>query len=525
TAGQIARMRALFATGGSRASLLTSTGCSSGSTACGTPASLSSSSITATTATVSWGAVTGATAYNLRYKLTSSGTWTTVNNLTSTSTNLTGLTASSTYEFQVQAVCGSTSGSFSSSATFTTTASSSTCAEPTSLMASSITSNSAVLTWGAVSGAIRYNVRWKLASATSWNVVAVTTNSYSLTGLTASTQYQFAVQTVCSSTLSSNYSSTASFTTSSSVSCGTPTGLTISSITATTATISWTAVTGATSYNVRIKASTSSTWTTLTSTSTSMGVTNLQASTTYNVQVQAVCGSTSSNYSTQVNFTTAASGSCTDSYEPNNSQSAAKAITTGTTITAKICSATDVDWYSFANTSTSQNIKVTLTNLPADYDLELYNASGTMLYYSNNGGTTSESIIYNNAPVATYYVKVYGYNGAFSTTSNYSLLASRSSTAFSRMSENLVEETSSELPLFHLYPNPSRDVATIEYLGTSSNVQVQVLDLMGRIVLQGQLSAESSKLSLNLEQLGTGFYLVQVQDENSKSTQKLQVIR
>lgn len=119
TTGQKARLQALFATGGSRASLLTSNGCGAPAPSCGIPASLATSNITNTSATLSWAAVTGATSYNVRYKLTSSTAWTTTTS-TTTSVNVSGLTLGSTYEFQVQAVC-SVTGAFSSSVNFTTT--------------------------------------------------------------------------------------------------------------------------------------------------------------------------------------------------------------------------------------------------------------------------------------------------------------------------------------------------------------------------------------------------------------------
>ena len=121
SAGQKSRMLALFATGGARASLATSTGCSGGGTVtCGTPTGLTASSIANTSANVSWSAVTGATSYNLDYKTAAATTWTSINT-TATSRSLTGLTASTTYNFRVQAVCGSTPGSYSGTNNFTTT--------------------------------------------------------------------------------------------------------------------------------------------------------------------------------------------------------------------------------------------------------------------------------------------------------------------------------------------------------------------------------------------------------------------
>ncbi len=120
----------------------------------------------------------------------------------------------------------------------------------------------------------------------------------------------------------------------------------------------------------------------------------------------------------------------TDAYEANETLAAGKAIGVNVNNSAYICPATDIDWYSFTSSSTNNNIKVTLTTLPFDYDLEMYNASGTLLYSSTNASTTFETILYNGAPAATYYVKVYGYNGATSS-SAYTLRVSTQSVAWS----------------------------------------------------------------------------------------------
>src|SRR6185295_641336 len=116
-----------------------------------------------------------------------------------------------------------------------------------------------------------------------------------LTGLTPGTDYQFKVQTVCSAG-SSSYSTAASFTTA--TSCDIPTGLTSSNIATTSATVSWTGVPGAATYNLQWKASSSSTWTTVGGiTTTSSNLTGLAAGTTYQFQVQTVCSYGASPYS------------------------------------------------------------------------------------------------------------------------------------------------------------------------------------------------------------------------------------
>ena len=123
--GQSSRMGALFATNGARASLLTSQGCvaPTTTTTCAVPTSLTATSITATTATLGWAAVAGATSYSVQYRLTSATTWATVT-ATTNSIAFTGLVASTAYTFQVKANCSATlSSAYSTTAAFTTLAS------------------------------------------------------------------------------------------------------------------------------------------------------------------------------------------------------------------------------------------------------------------------------------------------------------------------------------------------------------------------------------------------------------------
>ena len=125
------------------------------------------------------------------------------------------------------------------------------------------------------------------------------------------------------------------------------------------------------------------------------------------------------------NFTTTI---CNDVYETNNTSSQAKAISLGNTISAVISSANDIDWFKVTTPNNSNtNLEVNLSNLPADYDLYVYNKSLKLIGSSTNSGTSNEVVIYNsNARKATYYIKVIGKNGAFNTSQCYSLLAQTS---------------------------------------------------------------------------------------------------
>ncbi|PTX64211.1 putative secreted protein (Por secretion system target) [Kordia periserrulae] len=83
----------------------------------------------------------------------------------------------------------------------------------------------------------------------------------------------------------------------------TPTGVTTSGVTDAEATVSWTAVPGAT-YDVRYRQVGTSTWTTNAVSGTSTTLTGLSATTQYEVQVRSKCTSGNSSYSTSVTFTT-----------------------------------------------------------------------------------------------------------------------------------------------------------------------------------------------------------------------------
>src|SRR5437867_10078853 len=140
--------------------------------------------LTSSLATFSWTAASGASSYNVRYRVVGNYSWTTSTSST-TSFNATGLNPNTNYEWQVQTVCSGGTSSFSSSTTFTTSGTSG-CNTPAGLNAGNITNSSAVLSWTAVSGALSYNLQWKKAYSSSWTTVSsLTTNSYNLTGLSS----------------------------------------------------------------------------------------------------------------------------------------------------------------------------------------------------------------------------------------------------------------------------------------------------------------------------------------------------
>lgn len=125
---------------------------------------------------------------------------------------------------------------------------------------------------------------------------------------------------------------------------------------------------------------------------------------------------------------------CPDIQEPNNTQATAGTIALATNYNALIATNTDNDYYKFT-VAAGSSITVSLTTLPFDYDVQLLNSAGTVIGSSTNGGTTSETITYNNAAAGTYTVRVFGYNGAFSATLCYTLRVTSTAAACSNVPE------------------------------------------------------------------------------------------
>lgn len=169
---------------------------------CSVPSGLSASSLTTTSALLSWSAVSSAGSYNLQWKPASSTTWTTINAITTTSFTLNGLSAGISYNYRVQSVCGTTTSAYSASGTFTTPATNpvneviyqwSGAIQPTSaVVVAKLTSNSSTCRLVvSTSSALSNPLYSAFASAsTSNNRMAKMT----VTGLTPGTTYFYAIE-------------------------------------------------------------------------------------------------------------------------------------------------------------------------------------------------------------------------------------------------------------------------------------------------------------------------------------------
>jgi hypothetical protein len=376
------------------------------------------------------------------------------------------------------------------------------CTSPSGLTASSITTTSATVSWTAVSGATSYDVDYKASSSSTWINAATGTTAVSvgLTGLTQGTTYDYRVRTNCASG-SSAYSA-AQFTTTGTVACAAPTGLTSSAVTSSGATVSWTAVSGALSYDVDYKLNSSSTWTNAASatTSTSVALSGLTSATLYDWRVRATCSAGNSTYATAQFTTLSTTCASTLDNSTNGNISGAATIPFNTNVTGLISPTGDIDNYKFVIT-TGGTATVTLTTLPFDYDLKVLNSAGTQLAISQAGSTTSETIT-RTYTAGTYYAQVYGYNGANSATSCYTL---RVQLGTASRGGDLI---TGDVQKVDVFPNPVNNIVNINLTGYTGKSDLRLFDVNGRIVLNRQVSTTNTPLDISA--LPAGVYMLRI---------------
>ena len=302
--------------------------------------------------------------------------------------------------------------------------------------------------------------------------------------------------------------------------CGSATGLTASAITTNSATVSWNAVASAISYDVDYKAASSGTWIPAATNTTSLSVnlSGLSASILYDWRVRADCSGGSGSYVQSQFTTTAGGGACPGPYdiEPNGNTGQAQIISLNTDISGTLGVRNDNDYYRL-NITTGGSIQISLTTLPANYDLSLLNSTGGVLATSSNNGTSDETINANVSNNTTYYIRVYPRNnGAWNANSCYTLRV-QTSTA----SRNLDDITSRVVPVkggLSLFPNPAKQTINVSLDQINEKTEIKVYNIMGNLVMR-QLSNKTNTL-LNISKLPAGVYMVSAGDgietKNSK---------
>ncbi len=511
---------------------------------CNAPTGAQTTLVTTASARLNWIPSPANTQVQLEYQAVGAQSWINIPvSQGATFIDLTGLSPASGYNWRVRTVCTTLQSNwvtlnFNTQALVTP--------PPAALATTDITAGSAQLNWGTLQGAT-YRLEYQKTGASAWTVLATaaTSNTFYLAGLTASTGYLWRVSATASGSTSgfaqTNFSTTAS--------CTTPTGLVTSGISSSGITLGWTNLKGVSGYRVEYRVAGAATWISSPNLTTNKyTLTGLLAATPYEWRVRTLCSGGNSAPSAIQSFTTSGPP-CPDPYEPNNSKTALKAIATGSPIFAAISTGTDQDWFSFTNTAAAPNIRISLTQLPANYSMTLYGSDGRALVKAAKTGLVDETISYNTNKVGTYWVQIFPASSTgFDPSKCYRLIVNiQSGTntpetedepeiiytdepgAVSTQSNAVAQKKAEENKnLFNkhdvqIFPNPAYGSLTLRFTKlVAGQVTIALYNNLGQPVMEKKLNSEQGDRTetLSISHLPEGIYLVKMQSKEGAIIKK-----
>ncbi|MFA6368643.1 MAG: T9SS type A sorting domain-containing protein, partial [Bacteroidales bacterium] len=334
---------------------------------------------------------------------------------------------------------------------------------------------------------------WKEVSATDWTMVSVagTTISYNLTGLTASTAYEFkAFATTASGTV---YGTTENFTT---LAQGItpPTVVTVAAdqIAQTVATLNGTITAGnetITAQGFEWKEVSAADWIIVSATGATIthNLTGLTANTAYEFKSFATTA-TGTEYGATQNFTTLAIVPPTVVTTPATITSGTEAILNGTiTVGSEEITAQGFEWKAASATDWT-NVIGTLSDDALTYNLIALTAN-----------TAYEFKAYVTTASGTLYGE----------TLNFTTLG-------------LTGVDGKEISIM-MYPNPATSHTNLIVEGVSGETKIVVSDVQGRILNTINTKAVNGVVeqTIDLNNLAKGVYYIRIQNSNINRTQKL----
>jgi fibronectin type 3 domain-containing protein len=260
------------------------------------PTGVVAKAVSAVQINLTWPAVTGAASYVVARSSTSGGPYATVGTPHSAAFSNTALSAATTYYYVVQAKNLSGLSATSPQASTTTAP-----LAPGGLSATVVSSSQVNLAWSAVSGASGYRVlRSTVSGGPYTNVGSATTTSFADSGLAPATTYFYTVQATNGSAPSARSTQVAALT-----DPAAPTGVTATAASVSEIDLTWSAVTGATSYVIQRSPTSGGPYTTIGSaTSPTFADTGLSPATPYYYVIQATNASGSSASSAEASAVT-----------------------------------------------------------------------------------------------------------------------------------------------------------------------------------------------------------------------------
>ncbi|RYY18901.1 MAG: T9SS type A sorting domain-containing protein [Cytophagaceae bacterium] len=448
-----------------------------------------------------------------------------------------------------------------------------TCAYPTGVAVSNVTTTSAAVAFTAPASGTTYSLiygPYGFNPATGGTTVAATASPVALTGLTPNTRYQVYLRANCGTTAGlSTYSDQVTFQTL--PTCTAPTAITVSAITGTGATVTFTGPTNGTGYTYWVLPRGSAAPTTggTAATASPITLTGLASSTNYDFYLRANCSSTDqstivgpvafatacvlpvvvNSFPYTENFDGVAVGTlpCGVTVADANADSRTWSVVADATGSAPnamryIYSTANAanDWFFTPAITLASGFRYQLTfkyraqaatfpeALEVKYGTAATAAGQTTTLFTNNNiiNTTYATTLPGTAAgqVATITPTVGGnyYFGfhAISGVDEFYLYVDDVV-----ITRSIITATKSAAldQAISVFPNPSQGVFALDIHGIAAKagaMQVEISNLLGQVVHTSQVKAESST-QLNLSHLAAGIYNLKVRNGDDYSMRKL----
>lgn len=409
-----------------------------------------------------------------------------------------------------------------------------------------------IITWDvANTGAGAYNspnvkIDYSTDNGVTWTVILASTSNdgtESIAALPATLNGQTVALRI--SSIGNVFYALKKMTVAAQVACGTAiTGVVVSNIGPSGATVSWPAVSGATSYVIRYKKTSLTTWQQTTSTTSTVNISGLSDNTAYEVQVAAVCG-TQGPFSTSTNFTTATLSYCTITATNATQYEYISNVTLSYNGTALLNNTSGPSNYTNYTTNTALQTTVAAGNT---YGLSItvgtpdWDTSAVFVDFNANGVFESTERVLNyptavpTAPITGSFTvpasAVIGvplrmrvilyYAGSanaglslggtfagcgtfgYGEVEDYNLLIPSLSTSETSLVKNSIQ----------IYPNPATDVLNITKV--SGNAKFEIHSAVGQLVKSGTINDNQVRVA----ELVKGTYLITIKDKDLTETVK-----
>ncbi len=340
------------------------------------------------------------------------------------------------------------------------------CDKPTNLTVSNITESGATISW--VGTADSYEIQLN-----EGNAETLTAKTKTYTDLKAGTFYLVKVRAVCGESKSDWAISSFTTTEQEIEDCNEPTELSVSNVTETGATVSWTGT--ATAYEVQLNDSEVETVTT-----TSKTYTDLTAATLYLVKVRSVCAESKSDWVVTA-FTT------NEEIEEGCGEPTNLTISGVTETEATITWEGTVDAYEIQ--LNDGEIETVTENTKTYTDLE-----PATFYFFKIRSVCGENL--SQWVMIPFFETMKGESGL-----------------------NDAEQTIS----ITVYPNPieANGNATINLQGLNGNTKLMLMDVNGRVLINEDLISGTETYEITTSNLSAGVYYLAIRTQNGVATEKL----